>query len=361
MTPRQRILDAIDHKATDALPVGFKATVDVFDRFKRQFGVDDLMGVLDALPVDTHGVFNNTMVGVFPRYVGGPKRVMYPNTYPDGTWDTFYGYKRKWIEGAAGRNEEVIMNPLAHATTMEEVEQYDWPQAEWFDYSTIKDQCDRAGDYAIVFLAGSLGQTSHLLGPGRIWLEMYDNPALVEACYARLTGFIVDFTDRTLTAAEGRIDIICVQDDVGMQTGPMIGPDMYRRFIKPYHKRIFEAAHRHGAKVMNHSCGAVTEFIPDFIEIGTDILDPVQTTAAGMDPARLKREFGKDICFHGGIDTQGVLAMGSPDDVCRQIDRLVEDFGATEGGFIMAPAHYLQADAPWENVMAVFDHLRKWR
>ena len=145
-----------------------------------------------------------------------------------------------------------------------------------------------------------------------------------------------------------------------MQTGPMISPDMYRRFFKPQHRRIFETAHVHGAKVMQHSCGAVTEFIRDFIEIGADILDPVQTTAAGMEPARLEREFGADICFHGGIDTQGVLAAGSPDDVRRQIDQLVRGFG-DDGGFILAPAHYLQSDAPWENIMAIFEHVAQWR
>ena len=118
MTHRERVLAAIDRKQPDLLPVGFKASVEVLVRLKEHFGVGDLQSLLEALPVDAHGLFNNTIVGVFPRYVGGPQRVLYPDAYPDGTWDTFYGYKRRWVTGAGGRNEEVISNPLAEAESI---------------------------------------------------------------------------------------------------------------------------------------------------------------------------------------------------------------------------------------------------
>ena len=147
-----------------------------------------------------------------------------------------------------------------------------------------------------------------------------------------------------------------VQDDFGTQQGPLMSLETYRRFYRPRHQRIFEVAHRHGAKAMMHSCGAVFDFIPDFIGIGADILDPIQTTAAGMAPGRLCCEFGADLCFHGGIDTQGVLVTGGPGDVRRQIDSLLGGFAGTDG-FILAPSHYIQADVPLENLLAVFDHI----
>ena len=353
---RERILAAIDHKTPDILPVGFKASVDVIAKLQKHFGVKDVEGLVAALPVDTHGLFNNCMTGVFPLYTGGPKRLCYPATYFDGTFDTFYGYKRRWVQGTSGRNEEVITHPLEKIETIEDLEKYNWPQADWFDYSTINKQCQQVGDKAIVFLAGSIGQTANLIGFERLMGCLATDPDYIQRCFSKLSEFFCELTSRTLQAAKGRIDIICVQDDFGMQSGPMISLDMYRRYFKPHHQEIFEVAHRYGAKVMMHSCGAVSSFIGEFIDIGVDILDPVQINAEGMAPKHLKQEFGKHICFHGGLDTQHTLLTGTPDDVRNEINKLLYCF-AGQGGYILAPSHYIQSDTPWDNLMAIFDHV----
>lgn len=360
MTSRERIVATINHQQPDMLPVGLKASDGVLRQMQKHFGVTDVRGVVESLPVDTYGVFNNCLYGVYPRYIGGPKLILYPDSYPDGTWDTFYGYKRRWVGCAGGYNDEVINHPLAQARTINELKKYDWPRADWFDYSTIAQQCEEVGDYAIIFLAGGLWQGANLMGFERFLYEMALNPELIDFCCGTLGDFFADLTNRTLEAAKRRIDIICVQDDFGTQQGSLISLDMYRRFFKPYHKKIFEVARRYGARVMQHSCGAVYEFIPDFIEIGVDILDPVQTTAVGMTPKRLKRDFGRDLCFHGGIDVQNILVKATPEDVRNHIDSLVETF-ADEGGFILSSSHYIQEDAPWGNIMTIFDYVTKWR
>ena len=350
---------AVEHQAPDVLAVGFKATDDVLAKLKEHFGVDDMKGILASLPVDTYGTFNNCYNGIEPIYVGGPKKVLYPNSYPDGTWDSIYGYKRRWVPFAGGRNDEVVTRPLAEAQTVEDLDKHEWPRADWFDYSTIAAQCRDVGDYAIIYSLGGLGHAVNLFGGQRHFMDMALNPEFVEAYYDRITDFYVDFTDRLLAAAEGLIDIVCMQDDFGTQRGPMISLEMFRRFHKPRLKRIFDVAHRHNVKAMMHSCGACFDFIGDFVEMGTDILDPIQTTAAGMDPARLKKEFGRDLCFHGGIDTQQILVKDGPADIRRHIDELIEGFAGA--GYILAPAHYIQADAPIENVLAIFDYIRELR
>ncbi len=360
MNHRERILAAVERRPTDILPVGFKATDDVLRRLLAHFGAADLLTLLPALPVDTFGVVNNQRWGVYPVYRGGPPRVLYPDLRPDGTWDSVFGYRRRWTPFAGGFNDEVMDHPLAHAQSLDDLRQYPWPRADMYDYSTIAAQCAAAGDYAILFLSGGLGQLANLVGFEKMLTDLALNPELVEYSMAAIGEFFTEVTDRTLAAAGGRIDIICVQDDFGTQGGKLMSLNMYRRFYKSHHRRIFEAARRHGARVMQHSCGAVFDFIPDFIEIGADILDPVQTTAAGMEPRRLKQEYGRDICFHGGIDTQNTLVRGTPADVRRHLDELVETLGAG-GGFILAPSHYIQADAPWENVLTIFEHVMKWR
>ena len=358
MTRRERIQTAIQRRQTDRLPVGFKATDDVLQRLQQHFGVGDLSALLALLPVDTYGAFNNCRYGVYPQYVGGPARVLYPHSYPDGTWDTIYGYQRRWVSAAGGRTDEVISAPLVEVTDLAELERYPWPQADWFDYSTLAQQCEAVGDYAIIFNLGGLGNVANLIGFERMLTDMLLDPPFIEACFEKLTDFYVDFLDRTLAAAAGGIDIIVIQDDFGTQHGPLLSLQTYRQFYKPCHRRVFEVAHRHNAAAMMHSCGAIFDFIPDFIEIGADILDPLQTTAAGMDPARLKQAYGADICFHGGIDTQGILVNGTPDAVRQHIDRLIDGFG---NGFILAPSHYIQADAPFENILTVFDHIANRR
>ncbi len=355
MQRRQRILTAIQRHQTDVLPVGFKATDDVLERLREHLGVDSLAELMELLPVDTHGCFNNCLYGVYPDYVGGPPKVLYPDSCPDGSWDTIYGYRRHWVAGPGGRTDEVIANPLAGADTGD-LDQHPWPQADWFDYTTLPRQCSAVGDYAVLFNLGGLGHAANLIGIQRLLTDMLLDPLFIEGCFERITEFYVEFLDRILDAAAGDIDIICIQDDFGTQQGPMIGFDLYRRFFKPNHERIFAVAHKHGVKTMMHSCGAIFDSIPEFIEIGADILDPLQVNAQGMDPLRLKREFGGDLCFHGGIDTQDILLKGSPDDIRRHIDELIDAL-SPGGGFILAPSHYIQGDVPLENVLAVFDHV----
>jgi len=360
MNHRERVLAAVDRQPTDILPAGFKASDDVLRRLQSRFGATNVHELVRCLPVDTYGIFNNCLHGVFPVYRGDSTRVLYPDTLPDGTWDTFFGYRRRWVACTGGHNDEVVDHPLQDVSSLAELQQYDWPTADAFDYSTIAGQCADVDEYAILFLAGGLGHAANLLGFERHLMELALNPELVAYCHGAIGDFFAELTDRTLEAAQGRIDILCIQDDFGTQRGSLMSLDMYRRFYKPYHKRVFEVARKHGARVMQHSCGAVFDFIPDFIEIGVDILDPIQTTAAGMDPHRLKREFGNDLCFHGGIDVQDILVHGSENDVRRHIDELVEALGRG-GGFILAPSHYIHGDVPMENVMAMFEHIEKIR
>jgi len=233
MKRRERVLAAVERRPTDVTPVGFKATDDVIDRLLRHSGAGDLHGLLDSLPVDTYGAFNNCLYGVFPRYVGGPPRVLYPERRADGTWDTIYGYRRCWVAAAGGRTDEVIDHPLAGAASAGDVEKHEWPRADWFDYSTVARQCRDAGDYAVIFNLGGLGHAANLLGFERMLTDMLADPPVIEACFDRLTAFYVDFLDRTLCAAAGGIDIVVVQDDFGTQQGPLMSLETYRRFYRP--------------------------------------------------------------------------------------------------------------------------------
>ena len=176
--------------------------------------------------------------------------------------------------------------------------------------------------------------------------------ALCEAYLARAETYVA-------TLGEW-LDVILVNDDLGTQSGPMLSPALYREMIKPYQKRLFGfIRQRFDGALLMHSCGAIAEFIPDLIECGVQAINPVQVSATGMEPERLKREFGRDIVFWGGgCDTQRVLNKGTPDDVRREVRRNCAAF-APGGGFVFTQVHNIQPDVPPENVVAMVEALRE--
>ena len=187
------------------------------------------------------------------------------------------------------------------------------------------------------------------------WLEdLLVNPAFAEALMDRIMDFWVRGTERALTEAGEFIDVVAIVEDLGMQQGPLLRPEVYRRMIKPRHRRMMGAVKKHGKRLFLHSCGAVTAFIPDFIEMGVDALNPVQVSAHDMDTKRLKREFGRDISFWGAVDTGQVLPHGTPADVREEVKRRIDDLAAA-GGYILAAVHNIQADVPPQNVAAMYE------
>jgi len=201
-------------------------------------------------------------------------------------------------------------------------------------------------------------------------LEGYEDFFVDLASAPEKAGYILDrilelklnYFDRLLSAVGDQVHVIRELDDLGSQQGLLISLEMYRRLIKPRQKQLFAFIKRKAprAKILFHSCGSVYHIIPDLIEIGVDILNPVQVSAAFMDTARLKREFGREITFWGGgVDTQRVLPCGTPQQVRDEVKRRIDDL-APGGGFVFATVHNIQADVPIANLMALFESLRDY-
>ena len=171
----------------------------------------------------------------------------------------------------------------------------------------------------------------------------------------RITDLWIEMARDELDAVGNNVDLCFFGDDVAFQDGPMMSMDLYRKMVKPYHKRLFSyIKSRTSAKVFYHSCGSVAHLIPDLIEIGVDVLNPIQVSAARMDTKALKREFGKDICFWGAIDTQRVLPFGTPAEVEAEVKRRIEELGPG-GGYVLCAVHNIQADVSPENICAMYD------
>ncbi len=186
------------------------------------------------------------------------------------------------------------------------------------------------------------------------YMDLVADPALARRLMERILEVKLTYWSQVLPQLAGLVDVVSEADDLGGQDRTLFSPATYRALVKPLHRELFAFLHAHtDAKVFFHTCGAVRELIPDLIEIGVDVLNPVQVSAAGMETAALKREFGRDLVFWGGgVDTQRVLGSGTPDEVRAEVRRRVGDL-APGGGFVFAAVHNVQPNVPPENVLAM--------
>lgn len=222
----------------------------------------------------------------------------------------------------------------------------------------------REAGYVVVADMMSFGTFEHALwlrGFEDFLMLFYEDPVMAEALLERTTQGGIELFDLMLSEIGDLIDIVCHGDDMGTQDNSMISPQIYDTYIKKHHKKLFDFIKtKTKAKIFMHTCGSVHSLIPGMIEAGVDILNPVQTTARNMDPETLKRDFGKDICFWGGIDTQKTLQSGTKQEIRNDIKRLVDVLGK-DGGFVLAPSHNIQHTVPIENfeyMLECLDELR---
>jgi uroporphyrinogen decarboxylase len=186
-------------------------------------------------------------------------------------------------------------------------------------------------------------------------------PRLTEAVFERTTETALGLFEEQLSAIGDLLDVVCHGDDMGMQDRAFFPAEIYNRFIKKHHRRVIDLIKsKTKARVFLHTCGSVHELIPSLIEVGVDILNPIQTTARNMEPALLKREFGKDIVFWGGIDTQKVLQTGTDEQIRDEVRKLVDVLGK-DGGYVLAPSHNLQSALDPARIDALFRALNDLR
>lgn len=189
-------------------------------------------------------------------------------------------------------------------------------------------------------------------------MDLALNPDFTCSLMDHIAEYLLERTRILLETGQGEFTVFEYNDDIASQSSLLVSPDMWRKYNKPRMAKFCDLIHSHGAKVKYHSCGSVCEVIPDLIEIGVDILNPVQPLAQGMDPFELKREFGKDLVFHGGIDIQVLLPHASVELVREQVRKMIDVVGR-DGGFILSGSHTLQADAPVQNIIALLEEAKQ--
>jgi uroporphyrinogen decarboxylase len=349
MNSRERVLKSFHHQAPDRVPLDFCAVPEMEALLMKELRVCDRDALLERLHVDFRHLDKwGTML---PRYVG-PEL---PES-DDGTSEDIWGCHLKRVEYRPGCfYSEWVGFPLANATTIRDVENHRWPDPDWYDYSPVAEYCRQDDEHCLVAGWGAtLDSVGFFRGPEQAMLDLYDNPEIVEAIVDKLFEFKYEYNARLLAAAGGRLDILFVSEDMGGQDSLLVSKDVLKHYVFPKLERFAELARKHGAMVMLHSDGAIRDIIPDLIDLGIEIINPVQTSCPGMDPAELKRVFGDRLSFHGLLDSQELLPRGSPGEVLAEARRLVEVAGA-DGGLALSPNCGYQIDVPVANILALHD------
>ena len=339
MTPRERWLAVLRREVPDRVPLDYRATGESTAKLLRHLGLATLDEALQRLHID-HPVH------VGPRYAGP---VFSPNT------DVF-GCRFEDVNYGSGTYPECVFHPLADFQSVDEVEAgYTWPNPDWWDFSVVKQQVFGKEAYPISGGGSEPFLTyKDLRGQEQAFLDLVINPEIVHHVLGKLYDLAYEQTRRLFEEIPGQVAMTSVSEDMGSQTSLMYSPAQIQEFFFPHFKRMIDLAHQAGAQVLHHSDGAVRPIIPRMVELGIDILDPVQWRCQGMEREALKRDFGSRLVFHGAMDNQYTLAFGSVGEVQQEVRDNIRILGAG-GGLILGPCHNVQAVSPPENVVALYD------
>ncbi len=355
MTSRERVSLALAHKEPDRVPIDYWASGEITGRLLKRFGYSTLEQLLNRFDVDF-------------RYIDGPRYIgPEPAVHADGSVEDHFGVPRLRVSVGTGENTgaylEAVNFPLADAKSIEEIRDYPkWPSPDWFDYAPVHRQvaAAQAAGKIVVFMGDRLNRCAqlkpamYLRGFDQILLDLVHQPEIAEYIFRRLTDFYLEYARRTFEAAGAGLDIFMTGDDFGTQTGLFMSPAMWRRFLRPGFQAFIELGQRYGCKVAHHSCGSIKPIIPDLIECGLDILNPIQPEARDMACPELKRLFGDRLSFHGSLSIQRTLPFGTPEQIRNEVRERFEALGPG-GGFIFCTAHNIQTDTPLCNVEALFE------
>ena len=346
MTSKERFISAMEYKGYDRPPTRYYICPEITEALLLRYGLKDETALREKLGCDFRLVE--------PAYIGPERKFLKTGALADGLWSE--KYELLPFGDGEGEYRESVFQPYKTMTTVEEMKQYPLPSPSWYDYSDIEEQCEVYKDY-VVWIGGTsvpdfINGISRVRGVEQVLLDIATEDPVFIRLLDMFEEFFYEKTKRTLEAANGKVDVLCIGDDLGTQNGLLISPRSFEKLFAPRLKRFIDLAHEYGIYAMMHSCGSVYKLIPNLIDIGLDILEVVQIDAKDMEIEKLHKEFYKKIAFCGSMSVQSTLPFGTVDDVIKEVEIRKELFPV--GGMIIAPTHQIQVGTPLENIEAMY-------
>ncbi len=370
MLGRERALMSLNHQVPDRIPLDLGSTncttmtKVAYDNLKKYLGIERetrfMMEnfqivfideeVLQILEIDTRGVH--------------PQPVFFKNMVDDRTYFNEFGIKYHMPE--EGLYYDMVEHPLA-GKSIEELKDYEWPDpARTMDLSGVRERAKNLKESNKYLLVGDMIDTGifepcwYLRGFENFLVDLLTDQDFVTTLLEGMYNYQLKRYSLFLQEAGEFLDVVFVGDDLATAESVIMSPKTYRDIIKPYHKEYFKNLKKLApqARLLYHSCGSIFSFIPDLIEVGVDILNPVQVSAQNMDTKVLKEKFGRELSFWGAIDTTRVLPRGTKKEVKEEVRKRIDDLGPE--GYILTSVHDIQPDVPPENVITMFEEARNY-
>jgi uroporphyrinogen decarboxylase len=383
ITSRQRVITTLRHENADRIPVDFLATVEIWQRLIESLDLDinaipdsiyinsEWEAVLRYLKVDcrvlSYDQFfeppesflkEGTVINWWDALSRSTPNRMFRLVHNEGDLYDLWGHHLRVTKNPTGAYEECVGFPLKNASDINDIKDYLWPNPDWWNFDPLQkiiEQLDKYEEYHIRFRIGSIFEVAwQLRGMDTFLMDLAVDSKIPLYIMDRLTEIYVENTKRVLDKIGDRLDMVYFYDDVATQNSLMISKDMWRKYIKPRHAQLVDVSKKYNKKVMYHCDGSIYPLIPQLIDLGVDVLNPIQVDAKNMEAERLKSEFGDCLCFHGGIDIIKTLPDGTLNDIKNEVRERINVLGKN-GGYIMASTHHIQSNTPIENVIAMYD------
>lgn len=382
MTSKERLQMTLNHKEPDKIPLDIGSTkmsgisMNAYKnliKYKGWESLDNDPKILD--PVQQLALVNEDIL----RKIGVDTRGLLP-TAPSNykaeytELENYIKFTDEWgvdwrMPKENGFYFDAYTQPLSGDISFSDLEKYNWPDpkddSRTAQFQSRVSELKKNGDFGFVLhgvTSGVMEMAQRLRGFEQIFMDFALEPDLACAILDKVVEIKCGYWEKALDLVGDDVLVAVEADDLGTQNSLLISPQMYRDFLKPRHKALFSFIKKKAPhiKVFLHSCGAIKPMIPDLIDAGVDILNPIQVGASDMDTKALKKEFGDCLTFWGGgIDTQNVLPFGTPNEVKDEVKRRIEDL-APGGGFVFNTIHNIQADVPPQNIEAMLDTLYKY-
>lgn len=344
MTSRERVIKTYNFQIPDRIPLDFCADEPVYDALIEKVGVENQLELMKYLHIDFRWAR--------PKWVGPEMKT------PDGGRTDYFWIPRKGVDFGYA-----IEHPLAHTQTIKDVEDYNWPKPEYYDYDVYVEEAKKTREEGYVVYGGHwgwfFGAATDLVGMEKFMMMMVDQPGVAFKVMEKITDFFYECSRIMFEKTKGYVDIFFTGDDYGQQQGPLLSLSMWRKLIKPHVKRLYSLAKEYNLYITQHSCGSITYVLDDLMELGLDAIEPVQVGAYDMDFESLAQRYGERVVLQGSIDTQKTLPFGTEEDVRKEVLSRIKLF-KDRGGFVLGPSQHLLSEIPLENILAMYDTAYKY-
>ena len=335
---RERVLTSLRHERPDRIPADIWAEPGVWERLKRDLGAASDDAVREKLGIDI-------------RYISP----VYPaDTFANGIRQNMWGERLEKTSTIFGFEWEHTRGALYDLPSLDDAKTFPWPTCDQVDYSRVAETVKRYEGYALFYGNADFYERPALVrGLENFLADSLVNQDLVDYMQERFVSFFIEDFYRTMEASGRKLDVFWALTDLGTQERLVMSRGLMERYVFAPLRRMATVVHAEGVKLMFHTCGAVREVIPDLIACGVDILNPLQPAAKGMEAAGLKRDFGRSIALHGGIDIQFLLPRETPSIVAAETERIAHILGS-DGGYVLSSSHNIQLDTPTANILAMY-------